>query len=196
MVDWQIVATLAAPVLALFLGVCANRRFKTCPVLLSHWGHVSSFNYQGGDGKSGVVNTPRSVAIRNTGRHAATNVRLSHTIMPGFCSRSRPRTCWRTSTSQRSLEEGAQFRAVNGVNYGRSDAYGFALRVLGQGSGSDEQSFVRATNHRTSEIASFTRSDRGRILYRLHWNRSWNRMSFRRKHPGAVDAAVAGTSGP
>ena len=83
MVDWQVVATLAAPILALFLGVWANRRFENRPVLLSHWGHVSSFNFQKGDGTTGIVNT-HSVVIRNAGRRAATNVRLSHTILPDF----------------------------------------------------------------------------------------------------------------
>ena len=83
MVNWQIFATLAAPILALFLGVWVNRRFENRPVLLSHWGHVSSFNYQKGDGATGIVNT-HSVVIRNAGRRAATNVRLSHTILPDF----------------------------------------------------------------------------------------------------------------
>ena len=83
MVDWQIFATVAAPILALFIGVWLNRRFDNRPVLLSHWGHVSSFNYQKGDGTTGVVNT-HSVVIRNVGRRAATNVRLSHRHLPDF----------------------------------------------------------------------------------------------------------------
>ena len=83
MVDWQFLATLAAPILTLFLGVWVNRRFENHPVLLSHWGHVSSFNFHTGDGTTGIVNT-HSVIIRNVGRRAATNVRLSHTILPDF----------------------------------------------------------------------------------------------------------------
>lgn len=83
MVDWQIFATLAAPILTLFLGVWINRRFENRPVLLSHWGHVSSFNYQRQDGTTGIVNT-HSVVITNAGRRAATNVRLSHTVLPDF----------------------------------------------------------------------------------------------------------------
>ena len=83
MVDWQVFATVAAPILALFLGVWVNRRFEKRPVLLSHWGHVSSFNYQKGGGTTGIVNT-HSVVIKNAGRRAATNVRLSHTILPDF----------------------------------------------------------------------------------------------------------------
>ncbi len=81
MVDWQILTNIAAPMLALVFGVWINRRFENRPVLLSHWGHVSSFNYQQGDGTTGVVNT-HSVVIRNAGRRAATNVRLSHNVLP------------------------------------------------------------------------------------------------------------------
>ena len=83
MVDWQFFATVAAPILALFVGVWVNRRFESRPVLLFHWGHVSSFNYQKGDGTTGVVNT-HSVIIRNAGRRVATNVRLSHVHLPDF----------------------------------------------------------------------------------------------------------------
>ena len=83
MVDWQLFVTVAAPILTLFVGVWVNRRFESRPVLLSYWGHVSSFNYQQGNGASGVVHT-HSVVIRNVGRRAATNVRLSHTHLPDF----------------------------------------------------------------------------------------------------------------
>ena len=83
MVDWQLFVTVATPILTLFVGVWVNRRFENRPVLLSHWGHVSSFNYQRGDGTTGIVNT-HSVVIRNAGRKAATNVRLSHTHLPDF----------------------------------------------------------------------------------------------------------------
>ena len=83
MVDWQIFATIAAPVITLFLGALVNRRFENRPVLLTHWGHVSSFKLQKEDGTTGTVNT-HSVVIRNAGRRAATNVRLSHTFLPNF----------------------------------------------------------------------------------------------------------------
>ena len=83
MVDLQVFATVAVPILTLFLGVWVNRRFEKRPVLLSHWGHVSSFNYQKGGGITGIVNT-HSVVIKNAGRRAATNVRLSHSVLPDF----------------------------------------------------------------------------------------------------------------
>ena len=83
MVHWQLFVTVAAPILALFVGVWVNRRFGSRPVLLSYWGHVSSFNYQKGNDTTGVVNT-HSVVIMNVGKRAATNVRLSHTYLPDF----------------------------------------------------------------------------------------------------------------
>ena len=83
MVHWQLFVTVAAPILTLFVGVWVNRQFGSRPVLLSYWGHVSTFNYQKRSGTTGVVNT-HSVVIRNVGRRAATNVRLSHTYLPEF----------------------------------------------------------------------------------------------------------------
>ena len=83
MIDWQLFATATAPILTLFIGIWVNRRFENRPVLLSHWGHVSSFNYQKENGDTWIVNT-HSVVIRNVGRRAATNVRLSHTFLPDF----------------------------------------------------------------------------------------------------------------
>ena len=121
----------------------------------------------GGTAGAVLLTLLRWLLVRNAGRCAATNVRLSQRILPDFWSQSQPRTCWRTSTSRRSLEERAQFRAVNEVNCGGFDVHELALRVLGQGFGGDEQSFVRATNHRASEMASFARSDRGRIPFTL-----------------------------
>ena len=83
MVNWQVSATVAAPIIALFVGVWINRWFESRSVLLVHWGHVSSFDYQGEDGTSTTVNT-HSLVIKNAGRRVATNVRLSHKYLPSF----------------------------------------------------------------------------------------------------------------
>ncbi len=40
-IDWQLVATLAAPIIALFAGGWINRWFESRPVLISYFGHVS-----------------------------------------------------------------------------------------------------------------------------------------------------------
>ena len=83
MIDWQLLATIATPLIALFVGVWLNRRIEKRPILLTHWGHVSSFRLQVPEGADNYVNT-HSVVIRNEGKRSATNVRLSHTILPDF----------------------------------------------------------------------------------------------------------------
>ena len=44
MVDWQVFATVAVPILTLFLGAWVNRRFESRPVLLFHWGVPSIYS--------------------------------------------------------------------------------------------------------------------------------------------------------
>ena len=83
MVNWALLERIAAPILALFIGGWVNRWFESRAVLLSHWGHVSSFNYKMDDDSTIPVNT-HSVVIRNAGRQPATNVRLSHNYLPDF----------------------------------------------------------------------------------------------------------------
>ena len=82
MVNWQAVATIAAPIIAAFLGAWVNRRFESRPILLSHFGHVSSVTLDRPEGPV-IVNT-HSVVIRNAGRQPATNVKLSHYFLPDF----------------------------------------------------------------------------------------------------------------
>lgn len=82
-IDWNVVATIAAPVIALFVGVWVNRRFESRPALISYFSHVSAFRYTPPDGQPSQVNT-HSVVLRNAGRQSATNVRLHHTFLPEF----------------------------------------------------------------------------------------------------------------
>lgn len=44
-IDWNVVATIASPVIALFAGVWVNRRFENRPVLISYFSHGSSFRF-------------------------------------------------------------------------------------------------------------------------------------------------------
>lgn len=82
-IDWNVIATIAAPVIALFVGVWVNRRFESRPVLISYFSHVSAFRYTPPGGQLSQVNT-HSVVLRNTGRQSATNIRLHHAILPEF----------------------------------------------------------------------------------------------------------------
>ncbi|MBI5783524.1 MAG: hypothetical protein HZA69_07265 [Gammaproteobacteria bacterium] len=82
-IDWTAVATIAAPIAALFVGVWVNRRFENRPVLISYFGHVSAFLHTPPGGQPIHVHT-HSVVLRNAGRRSATNVRLHHTVLPDF----------------------------------------------------------------------------------------------------------------
>uniref|UniRef100_E6QUA3 Uncharacterized protein n=1 Tax=mine drainage metagenome TaxID=410659 RepID=E6QUA3_9ZZZZ len=82
-IDWNAVATIASPVIALFVGVWVNRRFESRPTLVSYFSHVSAFRFTPPGGQPSQVNT-HSIVLRNTGRQSATNIRLHHAILPEF----------------------------------------------------------------------------------------------------------------
>lgn len=82
-INWGAVATIAAPIITLFVGVWVNRRFESRPILISYFGHVSAFQLAPPGGQLVQVNT-HSVVLRNAGRRSATNVRLRHTVLPDF----------------------------------------------------------------------------------------------------------------
>lgn len=80
-IDWNLVATVAVPISCLFLGAVINRQFEKRPVIVSFFGHASSFGVNSDDGTSLVVNT-HTVVIRNVGKRSATNLRMSHLTLP------------------------------------------------------------------------------------------------------------------
>lgn len=83
MIDWLVVATIAAPTIALFVGILLNRWLESRPLLISYYGHVAAFRHTAPQGQALQVFT-HSVVLRNAGRRAATNVRLLHRALPDF----------------------------------------------------------------------------------------------------------------
>src|SRR5215475_590114 len=82
-VDWMVVATIAGPVIGVFVGIWMDRLFESKPRLITYYGHVSSFRKELTGGANLVVNT-HAVVLRNAGRRSATNVRLRHNVLPDF----------------------------------------------------------------------------------------------------------------
>ena len=82
-IDWGIVATVAAPVIALFIGAALNRAIERRPRLVTYLGHVSAHRVEREGGAPFNVFT-HSVVLKNAGRSPAHNVRLSHSILPNF----------------------------------------------------------------------------------------------------------------
>ena len=81
--EWNALATIAAPVITLFVGAWVNRKFENRPILISYFGHISGFNSTPPGGTPIQVNT-HAVVLRNTGRRSATNIRLHHATLPDF----------------------------------------------------------------------------------------------------------------
>ena len=83
MIDWGVVASIAAPIIALFVGVWVNRKFESRPTLISYYGHISAFVHTPEGGNPFNINI-HSVVLGNTGRKSATNVRIRHSVLPDF----------------------------------------------------------------------------------------------------------------
>lgn len=82
-IDWNIVATIVAPLLALFVGAFISRVFESRPRLITYLGYVSSHRIEPESGVSFDVFT-HSIVLKNAGRRPARNVRITHTILPNF----------------------------------------------------------------------------------------------------------------
>ena len=81
--DWQVIATISAPLIALVAGAVIERAVASRPKLLTYLGHVSSHRFQQQDGSVGEVYT-HSVVLRNSGRAPVKNVSLAHPYLPNF----------------------------------------------------------------------------------------------------------------
>jgi len=79
MIDWNLVATIASPIIALIVGAILNRMLEKRPKLISYLGHVSSFRLSGD--KPTEVYT-HSIIVRNAGRQPSHNVRIGHNYLP------------------------------------------------------------------------------------------------------------------
>lgn len=81
MVDWNIFAAIASPIIALFIGVWLNRLIEKRAQVIAYLGHVSGISLRG---EHPVRVNTHSVVLRNVGRKTANNVRLGHITLPDF----------------------------------------------------------------------------------------------------------------
>ena len=78
-IDWVLITTLAAPLIALVVGILLNRKLNR-PVVTTYLGHISTHRV---DAQPHNVFT-HSVVIQNNGWRAASNVRITHSNVPGL----------------------------------------------------------------------------------------------------------------
>jgi hypothetical protein len=77
--DPDVIAKIAGPTLSLVIGAVLKKYTEARSRVVSFLGHVSAFTLQ--DEEHTVVHT-HSVVVRNAGRRAARNVRLTHGVLP------------------------------------------------------------------------------------------------------------------
>ena len=82
-IDWNIVATIAAPLIALLVGAALNRAIEGRSRLISYLGHASAHHIELEDGTPLDIHT-HSIVLKNAGRRPARNVRLTHAVLPNF----------------------------------------------------------------------------------------------------------------
>lgn len=82
-IDWSVIATIAAPLLALVAGAALNHFVEMRPRMISYLAHASAFRSNRPDGGPIHVHT-HSIVLRNAGRKSAMNVRLGHNQLPDF----------------------------------------------------------------------------------------------------------------
>ncbi len=83
-IDWNVIATIASPIIALFIGAGLNRLIESRPKLVSYLGHVSGIHLKGNEEQKELQVNTHSVVLRNAGRKTGTNIRLGHITLPDF----------------------------------------------------------------------------------------------------------------
>ena len=82
-IEWNVVAIIASPLIALVLGAILDRALERRPRLITYLGHVSAHRMNQQDGAPLDVFT-HSIVLKNSGRKPANNIRISHSILPSF----------------------------------------------------------------------------------------------------------------
>jgi hypothetical protein len=78
--DPEVIAKVAGPVLSLLVGALLKHYTEARSKVVSFIGHASAFTIQGANPP--VVVHTHAIVVRNAGRKAATNVRLTHAALP------------------------------------------------------------------------------------------------------------------
>lgn len=78
-INWSVFATIASPVIALFIGAILNRLIERRAKLIAYFTHTAVFNIPGA---TSITIHTHGIVIRNVGKRTATDVRVRHNIVP------------------------------------------------------------------------------------------------------------------
>ena len=82
-IDWNVIAQIVGPVIGVLVGVALDRFVERRPRLIAYSTHASAFNLPGPPaGPPSVTVHTHGIVIRNTGRRAASDVRVRHHQLP------------------------------------------------------------------------------------------------------------------
>ena len=82
-IDWPVMWEIAKPIFAALVGAYLARTLERRPQLLTYFGHASSFRVKNPNGAPFVVHT-HALIVRNAGKKAADNVRITHHTLPDY----------------------------------------------------------------------------------------------------------------
>jgi len=84
-IDWGIASQIAGPIIAVFVGAAISKYLNAREKLIAFYGHVSSHALNSVvEGEEVTHINTHAVIIRNNGNKTATNVRISHNVLPDF----------------------------------------------------------------------------------------------------------------
>ncbi len=78
-INWPVFATIASPIIALFIGVVIDRIIERKARLIAYFTHASAFNLPG---PPPVTIHTHGIVIRNIGKRTATDIRVRHNTLP------------------------------------------------------------------------------------------------------------------
>ncbi len=80
-IDWNLLFLIGGPAFAAVISPIITRAVQNRPKIVAYIGHVGAFKLRNDDGNDKDVFT-HAIAFRNAGRRSATNVRLTHNLLP------------------------------------------------------------------------------------------------------------------
>lgn len=79
--DWSLVGKIATPLIAAAGGAAVKDWMERKPKLVSYFGHAEGFPIRRPGQQEFAIHT-HSIVLRNAGRKPATNIRVSHNVLP------------------------------------------------------------------------------------------------------------------
>jgi len=82
-IDWNLLAIIFSPIIALFIGAFLERKLKDKPQLITYLSNTSAIYTKTPDGSDLKVHT-HSIVLQNSGRKIAEDIRIQHNTLPSF----------------------------------------------------------------------------------------------------------------